>query len=56
MRALLPQNAGYVLRYAEYARDFGELEDIVVHPPMKRFVQRWRPGDPALYLGSLWIR
>ena len=30
MRALLPQNAGYVVRYAEYARDFGELEDIVV--------------------------
>jgi hopanoid biosynthesis associated RND transporter like protein HpnN len=30
MRALLPQNAGYVLRYAEYARDFGELEDIVI--------------------------
>ena len=30
MRALLPQNAAYVLRYAEYARDFGELEDIVV--------------------------
>jgi hopanoid biosynthesis associated RND transporter like protein HpnN len=29
MRALLPQNAGYVVRYAEYARDFGELEDIV---------------------------
>ena len=29
-RALLPQNAGYVVRYAEYARDFGELEDIVV--------------------------
>jgi hopanoid biosynthesis associated RND transporter like protein HpnN len=29
-RALLPQNAGYVLRYNEYARDFGELEDIVV--------------------------
>ena len=27
---MLPQNAGYVLRYAEYARDFGELEDIVV--------------------------
>lgn len=29
-RALLPQNAGYVVRYTEYARDFGELEDIVV--------------------------
>jgi 8-oxo-dGTP diphosphatase len=33
-----------------------ELEEIVVHPPMKRFVQRWRPGDPAVYLGSLWSR
>jgi hopanoid biosynthesis associated RND transporter like protein HpnN len=29
-RALLPQNAGYVARYGEYARDFGELQDIVV--------------------------
>jgi hypothetical protein len=29
-RALLPQDAGYVIRYAEYAREFGELEDIVV--------------------------
>jgi ADP-ribose pyrophosphatase YjhB (NUDIX family) len=33
-----------------------ELEEIVVHPPMKRFVQRWRPGDPSVYLGSLWAR
>ena len=33
-----------------------ELEDIVLHPPMKRFVERWRPGDPAMYLGSIWIR
>jgi uncharacterized protein len=29
-RDVLPQDAGYVQRYAEYARDFGELEDIVV--------------------------
>jgi hopanoid biosynthesis associated RND transporter like protein HpnN len=29
-RALLPQDAGYVVRYGEYAREFGELEDIVV--------------------------
>lgn len=29
-RALLPQDAGYVIRYGEYAREFGELEDIVV--------------------------
>jgi 8-oxo-dGTP diphosphatase len=33
-----------------------ELEDIVLHPPIMRFVQRWRPGDPAVYLGSLWAR
>jgi ADP-ribose pyrophosphatase YjhB (NUDIX family) len=33
-----------------------EIEEIVVHPPMKRFVQRWEPGDPAVYLGSLWAR
>lgn len=33
-----------------------ELEDVVVHPPIKRFLQRWRPGDPAVYLGSLWAR
>ncbi len=29
-RSLLPQNAGFVQRYAEYAEEFGELEDIVV--------------------------
>jgi 8-oxo-dGTP diphosphatase len=33
-----------------------ELEDIVLHPPIMRFVKRWRPGDPAVYLGSLWAR
>jgi ADP-ribose pyrophosphatase YjhB (NUDIX family) len=32
-----------------------ELKEVVVHPPMKRFVERWRPGDPSVYLGSLWI-
>ena len=33
-----------------------ELEEIVVHPPIKRFLQRWQAGDPAVYLGSLWVR
>jgi ADP-ribose pyrophosphatase YjhB (NUDIX family) len=33
-----------------------ELEEVVVHPPIKRFLQRWQPGDPAVYLGSLWVR
>ena len=31
-----------------------ELEEIVVHPPIQRFLERWQPGDPAVYLGSLW--
>src|SRR5215470_10687967 len=29
-RDLLPKDAGYVVRYNQYAREFGELEDIVV--------------------------
>ncbi len=33
---------------------FDELPDVVVHPPIERFLQRWRPGDPAVYLGALW--
>lgn len=33
-----------------------ELADVVVHPPIKRFLARRQPGDPAVYLGSLWAR
>jgi 8-oxo-dGTP diphosphatase len=32
----------------------GELDAIALHPPIQRFLQRWQPGDPAAYLGSLW--
>ena len=32
----------------------GELDEIVLHPPIQRFLQRWTPGDPAVYLGALW--
>ena len=31
-----------------------ELDGIVVHPPIQRFLRRWRPGDPVVYLGALW--
>ncbi len=31
-----------------------ELEDIVLHPPIQRFLARWQPGDPVVYLGALW--
>ena len=31
-----------------------ELDGVVVHPPIQRFLQRWQPGDPAVYLGALW--
>jgi len=32
----------------------GELDDIVLHPPIQRFLRRWQPGDPVVYLGRLW--
>ena len=31
-----------------------ELDEIVLHPPIQRFLSRWRPGDPVVYLGPLW--
>ena len=31
-----------------------ELNGIVLHPPIQQFLARWRPGDPAVYLGALW--
>jgi len=34
--------------------DPAELDGIVVHPPIQRFLRRWEPGDPAVYLGALW--
>ena len=34
--------------------DAAELEEIVLHPPIQRFLRRWVPGDPAVYLGALW--
>ena len=33
-----------------------ELDGITVHPPINRFLQRWQPGDPAVYLGEMWIQ
>jgi ADP-ribose pyrophosphatase YjhB (NUDIX family) len=32
-----------------------ELDDVTLHPPIKRFLQRWQPGDPAVYLGEMWV-
>jgi ADP-ribose pyrophosphatase YjhB (NUDIX family) len=32
-----------------------ELDGVVLHPPIQRFLRRWQPGDPAAYLGALWI-
>ena len=31
-----------------------ELNDVVLPPPLQRFLARWRPGDPVVYLGPLW--
>ena len=32
-----------------------ELDAITLHPPIHRFLQRWQPGDPATYLGEMWV-
>jgi 8-oxo-dGTP diphosphatase len=32
-----------------------ELDSIALHPPIQRFLQRWQPGDPAVYLGQMWV-
>jgi ADP-ribose pyrophosphatase YjhB (NUDIX family) len=31
-----------------------ELDEVVLHPPIQRFLARWQPGDPSVYLGALW--
>ena len=31
-----------------------ELDEVVLHPPIQRFLARWQPGDPVVYLGALW--
>ena len=36
--------------------DRAELDDVVLHPPIQRFLRRWESGDPAVYLGALWAR
>jgi hypothetical protein len=28
---------------------------VVLHPPIQRLLRRWEPGDPAVYLGALWV-
>ena len=32
-----------------------ELDGVVLHPPIQRFLRRWQPGDPVVYLGALWV-
>jgi 8-oxo-dGTP diphosphatase len=34
---------------------FADLAEVVLHPPIQRFLTRWRPGDPVVYLGPLWV-
>jgi 8-oxo-dGTP diphosphatase len=34
--------------------ELGDLDSVVLHPPIQRFLSRWQPGDPAVYLGALW--
>ena len=34
--------------------DLEELTEVTLHPPIQRFLARWQPGDPTVYLGALW--
>jgi hypothetical protein len=34
--------------------DAEELPGLALHPPIQRFLARWQPGDPTVYLGRLW--
>ena len=34
----------------------GEIAAIDLRPPIHRFLERWRPGDPFVHLGELWVR
>ena len=36
--------------------EVNDLDGVVLHPPISRFLSRWQPGDPAVYLGALWAR
>jgi ADP-ribose pyrophosphatase YjhB (NUDIX family) len=33
-----------------------DLAALDLRPPIHRFVERWRPGDPFVHLGQLWAR
>jgi len=30
------------------------LSGLKLYPPIQRFLARWQPGDPTVYLGRLW--
>jgi ADP-ribose pyrophosphatase YjhB (NUDIX family) len=36
--------------------DTGEVPALPIHPPIHRFLERWRPGDPFVHLGNRWAR
>lgn len=33
-----------------------ELAGLTLHPPIQRFLSRWQPGDPVVYLGAMWAK
>ena len=51
LEAVTSQDAA-VRGHRLFAHD--ELDGVVLHPPIQRFLRRWQPGDPAVYLGALW--
>ena len=53
LEAVTSQDAA-VRGHRLFGRD--ELTGLPLHPPIQRFLERWQPGDPTVYLGALWAR
>ena len=34
--------------------ELDDLDGLALHPPIARFLRRFQPGDPCVYLGALW--
>ena len=52
--AAISSGDGAVHGHGLIGRD--EIGRIDLRPPIHRFLERWRPGDPFAHLGELWAR
>ena len=47
----------HVIFHADVSeRSLESVASIDLRPPIHRFLERWRSGDPFVHLGELWVR